>query len=251
MKARLIRLGEEAVQISLAGHYRAPSGRHVAIGETPYGEMFDSNVLPGVARFEETLVEVTTESTLSALRRLGPGAVALNFASAKNPGGGFLRGAIAQEESLARSSTLYATLQGQRFYSLHTAGGFYSDAMIYSPKVTVFRDDGGALLEEPYVASFITAAAVNVGAIQPTDFYFVESTMLLRAERVLALASAKRHEKLVLGAWGCGVFRNSPVMVASIFKKLLDTTYKGHFRHIVHPIYGGGQAWADFSRVFT
>ena len=40
----------------------------------------------------------------------------LNFASAKNPGGGFLNGAMAQEESIAASSGLYETLLQHKTY---------------------------------------------------------------------------------------------------------------------------------------
>ena len=46
----------------------------------------------------------------------------LNFASAIKPGGGFMNGAQAQEESIARSSTLHPTLcthVAQEFYRLH------------------------------------------------------------------------------------------------------------------------------------
>ena len=69
----------------------------------------------------------------------------LNFASAKNPGGGFTRGANAQEESLARSSSLYLALTEQRFtndfydYNRRGRSGVYSDRLIYSPRVTVFK----------------------------------------------------------------------------------------------------------------
>ena len=69
----------------------------------------------------------------------------LNFASAKNPGGGFLRGASAQEESLARTSSLYLALTEERFinefydYNRRGRSGVYSDRLIYSPRVTIFK----------------------------------------------------------------------------------------------------------------
>lgn len=79
------------------------------------------------------------------------GAVAaLNFASATHPGGGFLSGARAQEESIARSSGLFACLEGREMYSWHRSrlDAMYSDWIIYSPDVPVFRTDDGELLEE-------------------------------------------------------------------------------------------------------
>src|SRR5207253_5281746 len=125
---------------------------------------------PPLAAHAAPRVEVTAETTLSAARRLattGARVIALNFASAKNPGGGFLAGSQAQEESLARSSALYACLEPQReFYEHNRAlrSALYSDHILFSPGVPVFRDDAGRLLDEPYLVSFITAPAVNAGA---------------------------------------------------------------------------------------
>jgi uncharacterized protein (TIGR02452 family) len=42
-----------------------------------------------------------------------------------------------------------------------------------------------------------------------------------RAERVLEVAVAHGYRRLVLGAWGCGVFRNDPARVAAAFARLL------------------------------
>ncbi len=72
----------------------------------------------------ETSYEVTNETALDAVRRLtGDGfsnIMCLNFASAKNPGGGFLGGAIAQEECIARASGLYpCLLKAPAYYSFH------------------------------------------------------------------------------------------------------------------------------------
>lgn len=83
----------------------------------------------------------------------------LNFASAKHPGGGFQNGAQAQEESIARSSTLYPSLicpSSEPFYTLHRhdpQAGYYSHSMIYSPNVLLLRDDEGKLLLFKFLSS--------------------------------------------------------------------------------------------------
>ena len=55
------------------------------------------------------------------------------------------------------------------------------------------------------------------------------------ARRKIAwLAAHHRCDVLVLGAWGCGVFRNDPDMVAGIFRELLgpDGRYWGRFQKV-------------------
>ncbi|EAU93089.1 hypothetical protein CC1G_06809 [Coprinopsis cinerea okayama7 len=95
----------------------------------------------------------------------------LNFASAKKPGGGFINGARAQEESIARSSTLYASLMidvAQKFYELHNKDprqGYYTHAMIYSPGVQLLKDDTGNWLE-PIAVDVLTSPAVNAGIVR-------------------------------------------------------------------------------------
>jgi uncharacterized protein (TIGR02452 family) len=180
-------------------------------------------------------VEVTPETSLAAARRLAavePGQgdrepAVLNFASARNPGGGFRGGARAQEESLARASALVVTLESKPgFYRHHRADKDlrYSDRVIHSPGVPVFRDDDGALLDELYQVAFLTAAAPNAGAIrrnQPRDAGSIPEVLERRAARVLDIAAALGHRRLVLGAWGCGVFENDPETVARAFRTAL------------------------------
>jgi len=176
-------------------------------------------------------VEVTNESSLSATRRLAAtGDVAcLVFASARNPGGGFTNGAQAQEESLARGSALYPCLTAcPEFYAWHRAHAelTYSDRVIYSPHVPVFRDDDGRVLPTTYPVSFLTAAAPNLGAIQRSQKELeaeVPGVLRRRAGRVLDIAAAHGHRRLVLGAWGCGVFGNDPGTVARAFAEQLGT----------------------------
>ncbi len=117
--------------------------------------------------FETTRIQVTNETTLGASKRLianGSRPLALNFANGIHPGGGFLHGARAQEETICRSSALYSTLDGDRMYSAHRQRprSDSSDWAIYSPDVPVFRSDDGTELEVPWLLSVVTCAALTL-----------------------------------------------------------------------------------------
>jgi uncharacterized protein (TIGR02452 family) len=107
--------------------------------------------------------------------------------------------------------------------------------VIYSPRVPVFRDDDGTLLPAPYEVSFLTAAAPNRGAVPASRAGQVASMLAVRARRVLAVASAHGHRRLVLGAWGCGVFRNDPAVVADAFAVALADS-PGWFDEVVFAV---------------
>ena len=211
-----------------------------------------------VSRFA-TGITVTSESTIDALVRLRarPQLACLNFASAKNPGGGFLGGAQAQEESLARSSALYPCLLTQpAHYERNRANHSprYLDLAIFSPAVPFFRSDDGAWLDRPVLASVITCAAPNASALrqqQKLDPQILEATLRRRAAFVLAVAAHHGIEHLVLGAWGAGVFGNDPALVADAFAVPLAGDYRGVFAEVVFAIYGGpGPNHAAFATRF-
>ena len=192
-----------------------------------------------------TRLELGNESTLGAAHELVSSGkyrhvAALNFASAKNPGGGFLNGSLAQEESLAVSSALYLSLRkAEEYYNYHRGSSslLYSERMIFSPACPVFRVDNGDLLPQPYLLSIVTSAAPNAGAIRdnaPELEPQIPEVFRRRAELVLALAASRGVDALILGAWGCGVFRNDPVMVAQTFAELLRPggPWHGHFETV-------------------
>jgi len=196
-----------------------------------------------------TAFEVTDESTLGAARRLsssGPGRIAaLNFASARNPGGGYLGGAQAQEEDLCRNSLLHpCLLRAPDYYAAHRASPdlLYSDHVVWSPDVPVHRDDRGRLLDEPFPVSFLTAAAPNAGEVLLRDKGArgrIRKTLHRRATRVLAVAHRHGARRLVLGAWGCGVFRNDPHDVAEAFHAQLTSggPFAGTFDTVVFAVW--------------
>jgi uncharacterized protein (TIGR02452 family) len=256
---------QETVSILERGHYSSPSGRRVSVAAelevarsgsllyTPHE--LDTVVAEAVRRLRgetasrATVFEVVNETTLHAGRRLldeasGSRVLALNFASARHPGGGFLNGSQAQEESLARASGLYACIAPCRaMYDAnnHFTSCLYTDHMIYAPDVPVFRDDADVLLEEPYVLSFITSPAVNAGVVRAREKENsgrIEPVMLARIEKVLSVAARHGHDTLVLGAWGCGVFANDPDEVSRWFASHLTGSGAFHnaFRRVVFAV---------------
>jgi uncharacterized protein (TIGR02452 family) len=233
VSSRLRAIARETVSIAERGGYGSVDIRdEVAYAVAGTRLYTPEDPLPGPV-LDKGLprVEVINQSTLDAAHRLardgGSEPACLVFASARNPGGGFLNGAQAQEESLARASALYACLTSvPDFYTYHRERPelTYSDRVIFSPSVPVFRDDKGRLLDTPYRVAFLTAAAPNYGAIlrnQPEHADAVPEILHRRAGRVLDIAAAHGRRRLVLGAWGCGVFANLPVVVARAFAEQL------------------------------
>lgn len=186
-------------------------------------------------------VEVTNETTAKAGARLtaeGKDVVILNFASARNQGGGFLSGAIAQEEDLCRASGLYACLKSKPvFYNENILKDdtLYTDNVIYSPNVPFFRDEHGLFLEEPFMLSVISAPAPNVRAMENPDDDLLYKTIRGRAQKVLEIALKHGHKTIVLGAWGCGAFGNDPKVMADVFANLLKEIPV--FEHICFAVY--------------
>ncbi|MFF5932472.1 TIGR02452 family protein [Streptomyces sp. NPDC012508] len=255
MSARLRGIAKQTEEIVEAGRYRASGGRAVSIEEALRAalagtRLYGPEAVPVTPDTDRTTsVEVTDESSLVAAQRLTradpatPVAV-LNFASARNPGGGYLNGAQAQEEALCRASALYTTLlRAPEYYTHHRAerDAFYTDRVIHSPGVPVFRDDRGGLMDEPFTVGFLTSPAPNAGVIRrqtPELADRVPAALAARAERVLETAVAGGYRRLVLGAWGCGVFQNDPAEVAGAFRALImdGGRFAAHFDEIVFAI---------------
>jgi uncharacterized protein (TIGR02452 family) len=254
---KLVSVAQETVAILERGEYRSASGRAVSIaplveaaaaGTVLYAPGQLDGLGPAERRPGAPRLEVTGETTAAAGRRLlaeGDRRVAaLNFASARNPGGGFLRGAKAQEEDLARCSALYTCLLAQRaYYDENRASEslIYTDHLIYSPDVPFFRDERLTLLDDPFLLSIVTSPAPNAGEElrrDPAAGERIREALDRRAGHVLSAMARHGHRSLVLGAWGCGVFRNDPRAVAGAFAAwLAHPRFEGAFDRVVFAVY--------------
>ncbi|SEE32490.1 TIGR02452 family protein [Tenacibaculum sp. MAR_2010_89] len=210
----------------------------------------------------KTEFTVINEDSITSILRLSKKIdnkiMCLNFASAKNPGGVFLNGALAQEESLSVSSALYASqMKAYEFYTTHRnmKSCIYTDSMIHSPNVPVFRNRKGDLIKNYTSCGFITSAAVNKGVIKLKEQHLLDSItdiMDLRIEKMLSICAKEDYETLILGAWGCGVFQNDPEIIATLFHKHLSNRFKNQFKHIVFDIYAKNDKYINaFKSVFN
>ena len=148
---------------------------------------------------------------------------------------------MAQEESLAASSGLYETLvANERYYQVNRGCQtmMYTDHAIYSPDVVFFRDGRFELLAEPVTASVLTLPAVNMGQVvlKGEDVREAEQVMRHRMKLALALFANQGDRNLILGAYGCGVFRNDPVRIAGWWKELLSGGFGGCFDQVLFAV---------------
>lgn len=200
-----------------------------------------------------TVKNVSAVDAILELKSRHENVAVLNFASAIHPGGGFIRGAIAQEEDICRASNLYSILEThEEYYNFHAKdknNKYYSDAMIYSAGIVFFKDANGMFLDSIVKADVITCAAPNLmGKTIPDD---LESIFTTRAEKVLSAALDTDTKAIILGAWGCGAFGNPPELVASVWKKVL---LKYHFDEVYMAVYdrtAGAVVYNLFKKEFS
>jgi len=202
---------------------------------------------------EPSIVEVQNIDCLYAgvqLKEQGYNPAVLNMASRRNPGGGVATGAGAQEETLFRRTTLFRSLyqfapyaeqygikcSHQQYPLDRNFGG------IYTPDAIYFRESekkGYSLLEKPVSLSFITVAGMNRPDLTTGGMianHHVEP-IKNKLRTIFRIGLLHGHDSLVLGALGCGAFRNPPRHVARLFHEVMDEPeFKDRYRRIIFAI---------------
>jgi len=137
----------------------------------------------------------------------------LNMASAKTQGGGVAYGSKAQEEALFRCSNL-----GLSISSAHYPLG--DEKFLYTVDAVFFKDKDYNDLPDGHEADVITCAAIKiVDGVKEANYEELTNKKIYS----ILTYPAFRAENLVVGAWGCGVYKNDPVFIANTFKKHLIT----------------------------
>lgn len=205
-------------------------------------------------RSENASIDVYSGTTFDIAKRyctLGKVAV-LNFANPENPGGGVQLGAMAQEECLCRSSNLYVCISDHnvfdKYYGYHRSiqSHFYTDRLIYTKDVTVFKDDSlvPQMLPENewFDVDVITCAAPYLAKRKHTNRAALLLLLKSRVKNIIEAARDNKVDYLILGAFGCGAFKNPPLVVAEAFRQIIDEQkYRKDFKHIVFAIKPTGE----------
>lgn len=188
-----------------------------------------------------TKIRVYEGDTIDITKQLmdaGLNPCALNMANAHHAGGGVAHGASAQEECLFRRSAYFKSLRIDQNPHLNSRvrGNYYVPdlGVIYSPQVPIIRDSKYNFIQ-PYNVSFIASAALDLGKIaQPANY---EQIMKEKIRAILRASHGKGHDSVVLGAFGCGAFRNDPAVVSRFFREVLqELEFKGVFREVAFAI---------------
>lgn len=190
---------------------------------------YDSMPSPKVDEPALPDVSVVDEDTVAAVLSRGRGLASacdlavLDFASFTSAGGGYERGAWAQEEAMCAESTLYNALATQKAWYAENRRrnincDLYRNRGLVVPRVRFDREKYHSY------ADVIVVAAPN--ARRAREEYRVSDQALEQAMRdrvrfVLAIADDLGHKKLVLGAFGCGVFGWEALKVAEMFREEL------------------------------
>ncbi len=250
-RTKNVSIARETLDVISQKGYLSPSGKAVdlsqaldfSINGTVY---YESETVIGCPPNQSPIhatIEVVNETTAQAAMRLHAAGktnlVALNFASGRNQGGGFLAGAVAQEEDLCRASGLYGCLKRKPlFYNANILcdDSYYTHGILYSPQVPFFRNEHNLFLEEPFTLSIVSAPAPNLSGSKKEGLaHLLKGLIRERAIRVLETANTHGHKNIILGAWGCGAFGNDPKMVAEAF--MLALTKVPYFEHVTFAVY--------------
>lgn len=210
----------------------------------------NSSFLDSVYRSKNNIL-LECMDTVSAIFKYDNLAV-LNFADYRYAGGQFLTGSFAQEEALCHSSNLFNVLVrfSDQYYSKNREDMnyyLYTNKALFSKDIVFFKNG------EQRKCDVLTCAAPNKGLAKKwegvTDYINAE-VLESRIRFILKILETEESRNILLGAFGCGVFKQNSHQVAVIFEKLLSTEFKDKFDTIIFAIPAGAN-FDKFNKVFN
>lgn len=201
--------------------------------------------------------------TAGLLKKAGYNVCMLNLASRQNPGGGVLNGAGAQEENIFRRSNLFQSLYQFVDYSYqYDVERNYDNSYplerqsggIYSKNITIIRgseNNGYNFLQTPFDISIVSVPAINEPKLETFqgNYRIVDDLVGPTEEKIrtiLRICGEHNHDCLVLGAFGCGAYKNPPAHIAHLFKRIFrEEEFENRFKLVVFAILDDQNSWQE------
>ena len=172
----------------------------------------------------------------------------LNFASFKEPGGKFLEGSSAQEESLCHKSFLYNVLKEfqDSYYDINKKylnRALYLDKALYTPNIEFTQNDNTKFVDVITCAAPNWTVANKYCNVTPLENYRALSS---RIKFIKNIAYDNNLDVIILGAYGCGVFGQDPETVA----KLIHQHFKSSIPEVILAVPGKDRNYQAFANYF-
>ena len=250
---------KNTIKIAGKGSYTTETGEYITMNNINkvitdscfYYEEFSVDTIEQIQG--TTTIEVVKADCMEEgirLLDLGYNPAILNMANRHNPGGGVINGAGAQEETIFRRTNLFLSLYqyasyAERYGLLKSEHQYPMDRNfggIYSPKVSIFREceaNGYKLMSQPREVSFISVAGINHPELDNNGMIIppLVNVTKNKIRTILRIGLQHDHDSLVLGALGCGAFRNPPRHIAKLFHEVIEEQeFKNKYKYIVFAI---------------
>lgn len=266
-----IRIFTDNKQIFSKWGYEASSGRFVNLPSEPNAlckytiydkEVSVADVPPFCQPTDIKIIEADAVDVALEMMTEGLNPVIHNFANGYFPCGLYSEGDSGFEEDLCRRTTLSLSLNSaQDHYPLDiNFGGIYSGAYVFRGK----ESDGYALIDNPYLLHFVSVPALNLRStrhhpriVQNLEYALHgedaltddgKEIMLNKMRTILRIAIVNGHDSIILGAWGCGNYKQRPKQIAQMFRRVVnEIEFRRKFRAITYAI-GGHKNYVQFVR---
>lgn len=172
------------------------------------------------------VINLDSVSALTEYSKYGKTCV-LNMASYKRPGGGVRNGAMAQEECLFRCSNLINSIPNT-FYPLE------DNECLYTKDAVFFKDFNYNYIDD-VICDVITIAAINLNVVKQDSNY--RGITLDKIRLMLTLPAKNGVKNIILGAFGCGVFKNDPNIISEFFREvLIEEGYSSLYENVIFAV---------------
>jgi uncharacterized protein (TIGR02452 family) len=251
-----------------------PGDQQMALGTCISYEYTTADPAPALPRIGSfatifgTVEQDSFEAAAELMHQGWPKPAVLNMANEHNCGGAWCQKPGSQEEDLLRCSSLPLSLWPRRLRSDHrmpefddrlprqqTIYPFTEAGVIYSPNVLVCRSRDGKPFANQHqsMVGVVSSAAQDLREEKPHykgPFDPHLTTEKLRSH--LWAAAHHGHTALVLGAFGCGAFRNDPDQMIKLYMQLLGPggEFEGCFEIILFAIIKSGHLLRRFGGTF-